>query len=857
VRRLLWLLLFLAIWPAQAQVFFEGPGHGARLGSTVPSPFLSSLSPTSGNIGTVVTISGTNLGASQGGSVVTFSGFAAAPTSWSDTQIVAAVPGGATTGNVIVITNGGQSNGLVFTVNVPLPSIASLSPNSGNIGDSVTIGGSNFGATQGTSTVTFNGAAANVTSWNATQIIVTVPATATSGPVVVTTSAGASAGSTWTLAVPVGVMPKLADLTYPDPACTPPPEQATGKKWYFNPNTAGVSPTQFPGHTAQYWANNPPTSGYVGDAQHPYDNLAYGVFGAGGFGAVPPTGYVGFKPLLSTVSYDQRSTGSQGGTGESPVNGTATGPDWGIITQTTPPPGYVQGDMYPHTPDPNRINPGDDIILESGTYGSIATNNNITSPVNTDASGNTKYVFVHGDTGARPLFISTNAVPGLGLVGTGFVFRDIDVGFGGMTVPKNVSIAGNSTKDIFVVGLSVSNWDPSKGLPNRYGPSTPAYPLRSDGVTPWDVCHVATASFAQCPGGQSGDWYNGSNFGTDISVVGTPGPQNHITSPICWSVIGNTLRVSSRAMGLTNVKEGVIYGNEFRYFTGDAIDAYTVSNIFFVKNLFTDRIDRRDGDHPDGIQFAVSNLNYEQWTFSNFVIAYNSFFARTDPNLPTDPAGNITWGNYSGVFHTDGNYNLLNIFNNEFSLCYPGQGINMRVPASLMANNSAAWAGCPTTTGGTQFWMGGFVNGDVVAVNNVSNGFTYGCADGATFQNNYAIGYTQAGSFAGPSSGNCSVNGTSIVGNGQAGGVFTDATTDPTSPTASIWTKYGPFTDSLLTSSNLNLTPNPNLPLNPLVGQGSTNAEVAGQAQWSGLTVPPVNQKGQPWPGGVPNIGAY
>jgi hypothetical protein len=848
VRRLLWLLLFLAIWPAAAQVFFEGPGHGARIGSTVPSPLLSSLSPTSGNIGTVVTISGTNLGASQGGSVVTFAGFAAAPTSWSDTQIVAAVPNGATTGNVIVITNGGQSNGLAFTVNVPLPSIASLSPNSGNIGDSVTIGGSNFGATQGTSTVTFNGAAANVTSWNATQIIVTVPAAATTGPVVVTTAAGASAGSTWTLAVPVGVMPKLADLTYPDPACTPPPEQASGKKWYFNPNTAGVSPTQFPGHTAQYWASNPPTSGYVGDAQHPYDNLSYGVFGAA-FNAIPPTGYDGFKPLMSTVWVDQRPP-HQGGTGESPVNGTTTGPDWGVITQTTPPAGYVQGDMYPHTPDPNRINPGDEIILESGTYGFIATNNNMGAPVNADASSNTKYVFVHADTGARPL------LSGLSVVGTGFVFRDIDVGFGGMTVPKNVTIAGSTSKDIFLIGLSISNWDPSKGLPNRYGPSTPAYPLRADGVTPWDVCHVAAAPETQCPSGQSGDWYNGANFGSAISVSGSAGPQNHVSGPICWSIIGNTLRVVSRAMGLTNVEKGVVYGNEFRYFTGDGIDAYTLGHIFFVKNLFTDRIDRRDGDHPDGIQFAVSNLNYEQWVFSNFVIAYNTFLARTDPNLPTDPAGNITWGDYSGLFNTDGNYNLFNIFNNTFSLCYSGAGINLRSPASLMANNSGAWAGC-SNNGGTQFWMGGFVNGDIVAVNNASNGFTYGCADGATFQNNYAIGYTEAGVYNAPSSGNCGANGTKVIANGQADGVFTDATTDPTSPTASIWTAYTPDSSSLLTSSNFNLAPNPRLSSNPLVGQGSTNAEVSAQAQWNGLTVPAVNSLGQPWPGGIPNIGAY
>lgn len=61
------------------------------------------------------------------------------------------------------------------------PTITSLSVNSGVVGTSVTISGNNFGATQGSSTVTFNGAAASSSSWSNTQIAVTVPSSATSG----------------------------------------------------------------------------------------------------------------------------------------------------------------------------------------------------------------------------------------------------------------------------------------------------------------------------------------------------------------------------------------------------------------------------------------------------------------------------------------------------------------------------------------------------------------------------------------------------------------------------------------------------------------------------------------------------
>ena len=65
------------------------------------------------------------------------------------------------------------------------PGITSLSPSSGAVGAAVTITGTNFGTTQGTSSVAFNGIAATPTSWSATSIVVAVPAGATTGNVVV------------------------------------------------------------------------------------------------------------------------------------------------------------------------------------------------------------------------------------------------------------------------------------------------------------------------------------------------------------------------------------------------------------------------------------------------------------------------------------------------------------------------------------------------------------------------------------------------------------------------------------------------------------------------------------------------
>src|SRR5581483_10167308 len=57
---------------------------------------------------------------------------------------------------------------------------------SGNVGYQVLVRGSYFGPTQGTSTVTFNGVVANVSSWSDTLIVAYVPSGAVSGPLLVT-----------------------------------------------------------------------------------------------------------------------------------------------------------------------------------------------------------------------------------------------------------------------------------------------------------------------------------------------------------------------------------------------------------------------------------------------------------------------------------------------------------------------------------------------------------------------------------------------------------------------------------------------------------------------------------------------
>ncbi|MBZ5523515.1 MAG: IPT/TIG domain-containing protein [Acidobacteriia bacterium] len=204
------------------------------------APQITQLSPASGPAGTVVTISGSNFGSAQGSGSVSIGGINAPAGSWSDTQISATVPAGVTSGasNVTVTSDsGGGSNAAGFVVTAGIifsgpvsysydelgrlvgvvaasgdaarynydaagnilsitratssqSSIFTFSPRSGPAGTQVTIAGANFSSDPSQDAVAFNGANATVVSASATQLVVTVPSGAVTGPITVTSPAG-------------------------------------------------------------------------------------------------------------------------------------------------------------------------------------------------------------------------------------------------------------------------------------------------------------------------------------------------------------------------------------------------------------------------------------------------------------------------------------------------------------------------------------------------------------------------------------------------------------------------------------------------------------------------------------------
>ena len=227
------------VWRPQSALFVAllwivtlGVGPKA-IGQTAPN--ITGLSLTSGTVGTSITVTGTNFGSSQGS--ITFNGTPAVPSVWNATTIVAAVPVGATTGNIVVQVAGLNSNGVLFTVIGPVSyvyddigrligvidgygnaatysydtvgnvlsinqtsasqiSIIQFSPSQGSVGTPVTVFGTGFSAIASQDSVSFNGVSAVVNSATATQIQTVVPAGATTGAISVTSPAGTVTSTT-------------------------------------------------------------------------------------------------------------------------------------------------------------------------------------------------------------------------------------------------------------------------------------------------------------------------------------------------------------------------------------------------------------------------------------------------------------------------------------------------------------------------------------------------------------------------------------------------------------------------------------------------------------------------------------
>lgn len=143
---------------------------------------IGDFSPESGVAGTTVTIAGANFSTTPTENIVAFNGAAATVTTASATALTVTVPAEATTGRITVTISGTETTSSSdFTVLEP--AITGFFPPIAGGGVEVTITGNNFSPSTAENIVTFNGEAGTVTAASSTELKVTVPAGATSGPI--------------------------------------------------------------------------------------------------------------------------------------------------------------------------------------------------------------------------------------------------------------------------------------------------------------------------------------------------------------------------------------------------------------------------------------------------------------------------------------------------------------------------------------------------------------------------------------------------------------------------------------------------------------------------------------------------
>src|SRR6185437_13409908 len=132
--------------------------------TVVGPPTVSSISPSAAAPGGQITITGSNFGSTQGNGNVVYA-IGTPPNNvtawvtltingWSDTQIIATIPTTSTPGQYQMQVNAHALGSAYTTLTlISGPTIPSISPTSGAVNAQVTITGSGFGTTQGTSQV--------------------------------------------------------------------------------------------------------------------------------------------------------------------------------------------------------------------------------------------------------------------------------------------------------------------------------------------------------------------------------------------------------------------------------------------------------------------------------------------------------------------------------------------------------------------------------------------------------------------------------------------------------------------------------------------------------------------------------
>jgi len=176
------------------------------------APVIGSISPADVGPGSTVTITGSNLTATQS---VLLGGVAASSFTVVNASTIIATVGGTAINDSIVVSNlYGTTSAGGFAFDNLRPSISSISPISGVAGARVTISGANFNPTAVSNIIFFGAVRAVPASATANSITVNVPIGATFGPVSVTTGALTAYSGQFFLPVFSGSSPAFTDTSF-------------------------------------------------------------------------------------------------------------------------------------------------------------------------------------------------------------------------------------------------------------------------------------------------------------------------------------------------------------------------------------------------------------------------------------------------------------------------------------------------------------------------------------------------------------------------------------------------------------------------------------------------------------------
>ncbi|MGV8124355.1 MAG: beta strand repeat-containing protein [Candidatus Xenobiia bacterium LiM19] len=189
--------------------------NGTTGTAATTAPAVTSQAPNPATAGASVTLTGTNFPTSGG--YILVNGTAVSAT-FTSTTAVFTIPAGTATGATVTL-GGGTGGATTYSLVIGGSSsvqITNINPSTvpAATAMAITITGTGFGATQGTSYVSFGTTqVTTVTSWSATSIVLNTPATLAAGTTAVTVTVGGVASNSSNLTVAAAGTPVITNIT--------------------------------------------------------------------------------------------------------------------------------------------------------------------------------------------------------------------------------------------------------------------------------------------------------------------------------------------------------------------------------------------------------------------------------------------------------------------------------------------------------------------------------------------------------------------------------------------------------------------------------------------------------------------